>query len=90
MDGSPIHIIKIKVVQVGALALGGLTAVGTLDAKPAAAATTEDWGFKTIFDVEVGAKLMPSIYTHNMQSSYKTGGRPIFIVFRQKTPSSKM
>ncbi|MGG0397552.1 DUF5065 family protein [Bacillus toyonensis] len=75
-----------KLALVGALTFGGLTAVGTLDAKPAAAATnvqkavtTEDWGFKTIFNVEVGAKMMPSIYTHNMQSSYKTGGRPIFI-----------
>ncbi|MGQ4672396.1 DUF5065 family protein (plasmid) [Bacillus toyonensis] len=28
-----------KLTLVGALALGGLTAVGTLDAKPAAAAT---------------------------------------------------
>ncbi|EJR80663.1 DUF5065 family protein [Bacillus cereus] len=81
-----------KLVLVGALALGGLSAVGTLDAKPAAAATsvqkavtTEDWGFKTIFDVEVGAKMMPSIYTHNMQASYKTGGRPIFITVPWET-----
>ncbi|HDR7449323.1 TPA: DUF5065 family protein [Bacillus toyonensis] len=75
-----------KLALVGALALGSLTVVSTLDTKSAAAATNvqkavtaEDWGFKTIYGVEVGAKMIPDMYTDYMLSSYKTGGRPILI-----------
>ncbi|MEW9595817.1 DUF5065 family protein [Bacillus toyonensis] len=75
-----------KLALVGALTFGGFTGLATLDTKPVAAAINvqkaliaEDWGFKTIYDVEVGAKMMPDMYTDYMLSSYKTGGRPILI-----------
>ncbi|ARJ25774.1 DUF5065 domain-containing protein (plasmid) [Bacillus mycoides] len=70
-----------KLVLIGTLALGSVTAVGAFDAKPAAAATSvqkaavtqDDWGIINTHILYEYIQPMPAEYKKHIMSRYKTG-----------------
>ncbi|MGX5441553.1 DUF5065 family protein [Bacillus thuringiensis] len=70
-----------KLALVGALALGGLTGLATLDAKPAAAATenvqkaavSDNWPFKNIYELAAGTIALPDKWLNQFKPAYYTG-----------------